>query len=139
MTSDDAEGVLANAKLRGYLVIDEPFEASSPVHTWLLDEWNTYCETIARNPVMVLRTPFGLWRAAIAFRHGANAELGYIRNELKEAFGRHLGDSARSDDEAWFASTQERRRAEALAYELALIDAAPRDEAFERVFQVHEL
>lgn len=139
MTSDDVERALSVAKVRGFVVIDEPFDPDNAEHKRVLDEWSSYCETVGRNPVLVIQTGFGLWRAAIAFREGAGAEMAYVLHELREAFARHLGDSARSSDEAWFASTQHRRHAEALAFDLAAIDAEPRDPKFEDVFVVNDL
>lgn len=139
MTPTEIESALATAKVRGFLVIAEPFDAESSDQKRLLDAWNDHCEVVGRHRVLVIQTGFGLWRAAIAFRDGASAEMGYVRRDLEEAFARHLGDSARSNDEAWFATSQHRLRAEALAFELAGIDAQPRDAAFEEVFAVHEL
>lgn len=139
MHPTELDAALAVAKIKGYLVIDEPFDPESSGHAKLLDKWSSHCEAAQRNPVLVVLGSFGLWRAAIAFRAGADAEMVYVLHELKEAFRRHLGDSNRSSDEAWFASSQDRRRAEALAFELAAIDAQRRDEAFEEVFALHEL
>jgi hypothetical protein len=139
MTSDDADAELARAKVRGFLVIGEPFDPESRDQASLLTAWGAFCEQAGRNVVFVLKTGLGLWRAAIAFRGGADAEMAYVRHELREAFHRHLDGSARSSDEAWYASSQDRRRAEALAFELAAIDAELRDEVMEDVFLVHDL
>lgn len=133
------ETALALAKAKGYLVIAEPFDSESSDQVQLLNAWNSHCESLGRHRVLVLCTGWGLWRAAIAFHEGPDAEMAYVRHEFEEAFCRHLDSGPRKDDEAWFASTQHRRRAEALAFELAAIDMDPRDPRFEDVFVVSAL
>jgi hypothetical protein len=137
MTPDDIDAALSTAKVRGYLVIAEPFNAESPEHTKLLDEWNGVCEERGRHRVLVLCTGWGLWRTAVAFHAGADAEMEYVRHEFEEAFYRHLDSGPRKEDDAWYGSTQHRRRAEALAFDLAVVDAEPRDPQFEDVFVVN--
>jgi hypothetical protein len=139
MTQTEVEHALRSATARGFLVVGEPFDADSAEHARLLGEWNSHCEESGRHRVIVLCTAWGLWRTAIAFHAGPDGELAYLRHELEEAFHRHLGSGPRKDDEAWFASTQDRRRAEALAFELAAIDMEPRDPKFEDVFVVNAL
>lgn len=113
--------------------------SSSPNITPSASPQSGHCESLGRHRVLVLYTGWGLWRAAIAFHEGPDAEMAYVRHEFEEAFCRHLDSGPRKEDEAWFASTQNRRRAEALAFELAAIDTEPRDSKFEAVFVVHAL
>lgn len=139
MSPTEIEHVLAVAEGRGYLVIAEPFDSNSTEHVKLLEAWNTVCEDRGRHRVLVLNTGWGLWRTAIAFDAGADGEMQYLLHELEEAFRRHLDSAPRKEGDAWFASTQHLRRAEALAFELAAIDGEPRDAAFETVFVVNSL
>lgn len=139
MNATEIETALALARAKGFLVVGEPFDSESPEHVTLLDAWNRACEERGRHRVLVLCTGWGLWRAAIAFHEGPDGELAYVRREFEEAFHRHLGSGPRKDEEAWFGSTANRRHAEALAFELAAIDAEVRDPTFEDVFVVHEL
>lgn len=140
MSPTELEQVLAAAEERGYLVITEPFDSKSTEHAKLLEAWNRVCEDRGRHRVLVLNTGWGLWRTAVAFDAGADGEMQYVLHELEEAFRRHLDSGPRKEeDSAWYASTQHRRRAEALAFELAAIDAEPRDPAFETVFAVNAL
>jgi hypothetical protein len=139
MNATEIETALTLARAKGYLVIAEPFDPESSDQVQLLNSWNSHCESLGRHRVLVLCTGWGLWRAAIAFHEGPDAEMAYVRHEFEEAFCRHLDSGPRKEDEAWFASTQSRRRAEALAFELAAIDTEPRDSKFEDVFVVHAL
>lgn len=139
MTPTEIEHALATAKARGYLVIAEPFNPETPEHQQLVNEWNDHCEVLGRQRVLVIQTGWGLWRTMIGYREGSDGEMQYVRHAFEEAFVRHLGSDPRKEDEAWFASTQDRRRAEALAFELGLIDAEPRDPKFEDVFVVSAL
>lgn len=142
MKQTRAARALALAQIRGYLVIEDvPTEPpSSPEAQWLLEQWNAHCEMLSLHRVVVCPNVHGKWCVMLAFRDGPASELAYVKHALAEAFSRRLGrEPSRKDPDAWVARTRKRELAEAVATELAAIDARQRDPAFETVFEIHEL
>lgn len=133
---------LALAQVRGYLVLEDvPTEPpSSPELRWLLEQWNMHCEAASLHRVLVCPNVHGKWCVMLAFRDGPGSELAYVKDALAEAFSRHLDRGpSRKDSDAWAARTRKRDLAEAVASELAAIDARQRDPALETVFEIHAL
>jgi hypothetical protein len=139
MTPTEVEQALVTAETRGYLLMEEQVtDPATPEVGRALDEWNRRCEGLARHRILVLWTGWGLWRVLIAFDAGVENELQYVLSEFALAFVRRLGAMPAEDEpEAWYGSTSSRATAEALAAELAIIDAQARDPVYETVFEVH--
>lgn len=133
---------LALAQVRGYLVLEDvPTDPTSSSETqWLLEQWNMQCEALSLHRVVVCPNVRGRWCVMIAFRAGPGSELAYVKHALAEAFSRRLGRGpSRKDSDTWAARTGKRDLAEAVASELAAIDAQQRDPAFETVVEIHAL
>lgn len=142
MKQTRAAKALALAQVRGYLVLeDAPTDpASSPEAQWLLEQWNVHCEAASLHRVVVCPNVHGKWCVMIALQGGPGSELAYVKHALADAFSRRPGrQPSRKDPDAWVARTKRRDLAEAVASELAAVDAQQRDPAFETVFEIHEL